>query len=77
GHEKIDAKSQKELKSHIKQASTLILDKIKKIGFDRVIGTSGTIRALAEACLIKADNPAPEVVNAETIPIKELIKLRD
>lgn len=32
---------------------------------------------MAEACLIKTDNPAPEIVNAETIPLKELIKLRD
>ncbi|MDO6438236.1 Ppx/GppA phosphatase family protein [Cyclobacterium sp. 1_MG-2023] len=77
GRDKIDPKSQKELKSHIKQASSLVLEKINKIGFDRVIGTSGTIRALAEACLIKAENPAPEIVNAETIPLKELIKLRD
>ena len=77
GQAKIDAKSQKELKSHIRQVSDMVLEKIKKIGFDRIIGTSGTIRALAEACLIKTDNPAPEIVNAETIPLKELIKLRD
>ncbi|EPR71131.1 Exopolyphosphatase [Cyclobacterium qasimii M12-11B] len=74
---KINGKTQKELKAHIKQAASAVVEKINQTGFDRVIGTSGTIRALAEACLIKADNLAPEIVNAETVKLKDLIKLRD
>jgi len=78
GHQtKIKGKAQKELKSHIKQAASTVVEKINQTGFDRVIGTSGTIRALAEACLIKADNAAPDIVNAETVQLKDLIKLRD
>ncbi|WP_339717088.1 Ppx/GppA phosphatase family protein [Cyclobacterium amurskyense] len=74
---KMDDKAQEELKAHIKQAASSVLAKINQTGFDRVIGTSGTIRALAEACLVKADNPAPEIVNAETVQLKSLVKLRD
>lgn len=77
GHQNnLDEKSQKDLKSQIIKAAKPVVDKINQIGFDRVVGTSGTIRALAEACLVKADNPAPESVNAETVQLKSLIKLR-
>ncbi|SHN29535.1 exopolyphosphatase / guanosine-5'-triphosphate,3'-diphosphate pyrophosphatase [Cyclobacterium lianum] len=78
GHQGIlTGEEQKSIQSHIRQAASKIMEKAMSIGFDRVVGTSGTIRSLAEACLEKKDNPSPESVNAEEVQLEDLIKLRD
>ncbi|MBD3626934.1 Ppx/GppA phosphatase family protein [Cyclobacterium sp.] len=78
GHQNaLNEEEQEALKSQIRQAATKIMEKALETGFDRVIGTSGTIRSLAEACLEKKDNPSPESVNAEEVQLADLIKLRD
>ncbi|MFC4874640.1 Ppx/GppA phosphatase family protein [Negadavirga shengliensis] len=78
GHEgALDKKSQDELVNHIRQTAEKNMTKAREAGFNRVIGTSGTIRTLAEACLSKTKNPSPEAVNAEVVSLKDLEKLRE
>lgn len=78
GHEgPLDKKTYDELRHHIRQTAEKIFEKAKKTGFNRVIGTSGTIRSLAEACLFKNKNPFPEAVNAEVVKVEDIEKLRD
>ncbi|MFO7823530.1 MAG: Ppx/GppA phosphatase family protein [Cyclobacterium sp.] len=78
GHQNpLNEKEQKALKSQIRKAASKTIEKALEIGFDKVVGTSGTIRSLAEACLEKKDNPSPESVNAEEVHLDDLIKLRD
>ncbi|SEJ41527.1 exopolyphosphatase / guanosine-5'-triphosphate,3'-diphosphate pyrophosphatase [Cyclobacterium xiamenense] len=69
--------AQQDLKRHIRKAASKLMDPIRETGFNRVIGTSGTIRSLAESCLEKTENPDPERVNAEEIRLEELVRLRD
>lgn len=78
GHQdKLDKKEKEALIIHIKQTANKIIQKAMGVGFTKVIGTSGTIRSLAEACLEKTDNPSPESVNAEVVQLEALIKLKD
>lgn len=78
GHQDpLSMKEEKALKNHIQQAASKIMGKALDAGFEKVVGTSGTIRSLAEACLEKSQNPSPESVNAEEIHLNDLIKLRD
>lgn len=69
--------AQQDLQGHIRQAASKLMETVRETGFDRVIGTSGTIRSLAEACLEKTENPDPERVNAEEIHLDDLIQLRN
>lgn len=63
---------QEELKHHIKDKSYKILSKANGIGFNRIIGTSGTIRALGEACLLAQDKTIINSINAEVVDLKSL-----
>ncbi|MEM7648137.1 MAG: hypothetical protein AAF283_03105 [Cyanobacteria bacterium P01_A01_bin.70] len=49
GQGPISSESRHVLEAHIQFAAQKTLDRIREIGFDRVIGTSGTIRTLGEA----------------------------
>ncbi|MEX2512428.1 MAG: Ppx/GppA phosphatase family protein [Cyclobacteriaceae bacterium] len=78
GHQNIlNPQERKELIHHIRQTAEKIIQKVLEVGFTKVVGTSGTIRSLAEACLEKTDNPSPGSVNAEVVKVKDLEKLRD
>ena len=63
------------LEAHIRFVSKQIEAKIHEIGFDRVIGTSGTIRTMGEAAHIAAGGESLKSVNAEVVPLKEIDKL--
>ncbi|MGF1458052.1 MAG: Ppx/GppA phosphatase family protein [Leptolyngbyaceae cyanobacterium] len=63
------------VESHIQFLAQKTIDKLRDIGFDRVVGTSGTIRTLGEAALLRADQDAPRSLNAEVVPLKDLSAL--
>lgn len=63
------------LEAHIRFVATAIFDKIHNIGFDRVIGTSGTIRTMGEAAHIAAGGESLHSVNAQVVQLEDIGKL--
>ncbi|MGD1855086.1 MAG: Ppx/GppA phosphatase family protein [Leptolyngbyaceae cyanobacterium] len=59
------------LEAHIQFIAQETLDQIQSLGFDRVIGTSGTIRTLGEAACLKDDHPLRSV-NAEVVQLEQI-----
>jgi exopolyphosphatase / guanosine-5'-triphosphate,3'-diphosphate pyrophosphatase len=78
GHQKpLSHEEISDLKSHVRKTAEKVMGGAREKGFDFVIGTSGTIRSLGEACLVKQGNPSPESVNAECVSLSALEKLAE
>ena len=60
------------LESHIRVLAKDAIAQAKKIGFTRVIGTSGTNRTLGEAAYIARHNTELQSVNAEVVELEDL-----
>lgn len=60
------------LESHIQFLAQKTIDHIQDLGFDRVIGTSGSIRTLGEAAHLKAGGESLQSVNAEVVQLKHI-----
>ncbi|MGB5974204.1 MAG: Ppx/GppA phosphatase family protein [Nodosilinea sp.] len=60
------------LEAHIQFVAQQTIDQIKDTGFDRVIGTSGTIRTLGEAAYLESGGESLQSVNAETVRLKDI-----
>ncbi|MGC1524609.1 MAG: Ppx/GppA phosphatase family protein [Phormidesmis sp.] len=73
----IGAETRGVLESHINFLARDAIAQAKQIGFNRVIGTSGTIRTLGEAAYIDTHNTSLQSVNAEVVQLKELSPLVD
>ena len=71
----IGAEARGVLESHINFLAQDAIAHAKQIGFNRVIGTSGTIRTLGEAAYIDTHNTSLQSVNAEVVQLKELSSL--
>ena len=71
----VSAEGKGVLEAHIRFVSKQVKSKIHEIGFDRVIGTSGTIRTLGEAAHIAAGGESLQSVNAEVVRLKDIGKL--
>lgn len=65
------------LESHIEFLAKDAISQASEQGFDRIIGTSGTIRTLGEAAYTEANNTSLHSVNAEVVQLKTLEKLTD
>jgi len=63
------------LEAHIQALAQQTIDQIRVIGFDRVIGTSGSIRTLGEAANLLAGGDSWQSVNAETVQLKDIERL--
>jgi len=63
------------LEAHIRFVAQTAFEQINKIGFKRVVGTSGTIRTMGEAAHLAAGGESWQSVNSEIIQLKELGKL--
>lgn len=63
------------LESHIEFVAQQAINQIREVGFDRVIGTSGTIRSLGEAAYLEAGGDDLQSVNAETVRLKDIKQL--
>lgn len=60
------------LEAHIRFIAQKFLEKAHDIGFDRVIGTSGTIRTLGEAALLATEGKSLRSVNAEVVQLGDI-----
>ena len=65
------------LEAHIRFVGQKIFEQINEIGFDRVIGTSGTIRTMGEAALIAAGGESLHSVNSEVVALKDIASLSE
>jgi exopolyphosphatase/guanosine-5'-triphosphate,3'-diphosphate pyrophosphatase len=63
------------LEAHIRFVAQQTMEQAKALGFDRVIGTSGTIRALGEAAHLMAGGDSLQSVNAEVVPLEAIAHL--
>ncbi|MFD2203067.1 Ppx/GppA phosphatase family protein [Shivajiella indica] len=75
--EPLNQEQRNELKNHVREIASSVLENAKRVGFDRVVGTSGTIRALGEATLLLMGRELGNTVNAEVIKVKDLEKVVD
>lgn len=73
--EPLTAEQQEELRAHVRELASAIMEGAKKVGFTRVVGTSGTIRNLGEATLQFQGKEIGNSVNAEVIRSKDLEKV--
>lgn len=71
----LSKEQQEELKQHIQEKAYKVMSKASTVGFSRIIGTSGTIRALGEACMISQGKIIINSINAEVLEKKYLEKL--
>ena len=63
------------LEAHIRFVAENIFEKLHNIGFDRVIGTSGTIRTMGEAAHIDSGGESLRSVNAQVVRLEDIAKL--
>lgn len=64
-----------EIREYIKGEWSPILNQIKEIGFQKVVGTSGTILSLATMSLIAKNKNVPEILNGYTISSKDILSI--
>ncbi|WP_194974020.1 Ppx/GppA phosphatase family protein [Aquiflexum lacus] len=67
--------TREELKSHIRGIAEKVFVDAKGVGFTKVVGTSGTIRAIGEAILLMNGKDILNSVNAETVKVKDIEKI--
>lgn len=60
------------LEAHIQFVVQQTLDQVQEIGFNRIVGTSGTIRTLGEAAHLRANGESLRSVNAEVVQLKHI-----
>lgn len=75
GKDLLDKSEVQHLDEQITLAARDIMKSAVKAGFDKVIGTSGTIRALGEAAHLAENGASLSTVNAETVSLKGLKKI--
>lgn len=63
------------LEAHIRFVAEQTFTQIHDIGFEQVVGTSGTIRTMGEAAHIAAGGKSLQSVNAEVVQLKDIDKL--
>lgn len=71
----LDADGRGALESYIRYQAVHQLEAARNLGFDRVIGTSGTIRTLGEAAHLAADGKPLQSVNAEVVKLSDIDQL--
>jgi exopolyphosphatase/guanosine-5'-triphosphate,3'-diphosphate pyrophosphatase len=52
-----------------------ILNQIKDIGFNKVVGTSGTIVSLSTMALLRNKQAIPDLLNGYTLPAKDILEV--
>jgi exopolyphosphatase/guanosine-5'-triphosphate,3'-diphosphate pyrophosphatase len=72
----LSAHDERRLVKYLNREMGAYLDQIAKAGFDRVIGTSGTILSLGALALTEEEGAPPEDLRNERVPAKALHRLR-
>lgn len=62
---------------YIKGEWTPVMKKIREVGFDVAVGTSGTIQTLGKMTLALKNEPIPDVLNGLIIPTSEMLEVID
>lgn len=65
------------LEAHIEFVAQATLERAHQLGFDQVIGTSGTIRSLGEAVREEVEGESLNSVNAEVVELKAIEQLTE
>jgi exopolyphosphatase / guanosine-5'-triphosphate,3'-diphosphate pyrophosphatase len=73
----LNKSKQASLRKHIREVAHKTMEEARKVGFSKVIGTSGTIRAMGEAALEMKDVNIVNSINAEVVDIKDLEKIAE
>jgi exopolyphosphatase/guanosine-5'-triphosphate,3'-diphosphate pyrophosphatase len=73
----LSKEKQEELKQYVRGIAEKVITDAKVVGFSKVIGTSGTIRAIGEAVLLMNGKDILNTVNAETVKVKDIEKIVD
>ena len=71
----VGAEGQSVLEAHIRFIAEPAIEQVRKFGFKRVIGTSGTIRTIGEAAYIAAGGKPLQSVNAEVVRLENVSEL--
>ena len=72
----LSAHDERRLVKYLNREMGTYLEQIAKTGFDRVIGTSGTILSLGSLALTEEEGAPPEDLRNERVPAKALHRLR-
>jgi exopolyphosphatase/guanosine-5'-triphosphate,3'-diphosphate pyrophosphatase len=72
----LSAHDERRLVKYLNREMGTYLEQIAKTGFDRVIGTSGTILSLGALALTEEEGAPPEDLRNERVPAKALHRLR-
>ena len=64
-----------ELQGYVHGAAAEVMSQAHKLGFDRVVGTSGTIRTLGEAAHLSVNGAAFRSLNAQTVRRRDIREL--
>jgi exopolyphosphatase / guanosine-5'-triphosphate,3'-diphosphate pyrophosphatase len=71
----LSSKRIRELRGYVRGVASEVLPAATRLGFAKVIGTSGTIRALGEATHLAAGNPPWRSLNAQVVAVTALAEL--
>lgn len=71
----LTSKNLQRLRGYVQGATLEAIQRARDVGFQRVIGTSGTIRTLGEAANLAAGNAPWRTANAQTVMRKDLRNL--
>ena len=72
----LEPRDERKLVRHIQNESSKYLDQIARAGFDRVIGTSGTILSLGSVAAASDGRPAGGSLRNRRIPAKQIRRVR-
>ncbi len=73
----VGAEARGVLEAHIRFLAQDALGEARKMGFKRVIGTSGTIRTMGESAHLAGGGPSLRSVNAEIVQRSDIAKVTD
>ncbi len=77
GDQPLGKRRLRQLTEHVRRLVEPALTHAKGVGFQRVVGTSGTIRALGDAAHRASGKPPWRSINAERVEVNELGRLTD
>jgi exopolyphosphatase/guanosine-5'-triphosphate,3'-diphosphate pyrophosphatase len=72
----LSARDERRLVKHLNRTMSGYLAQIEKAGFDRIIGTSGTILSLGALALVEDDGGVPEELRNQRVSARSLRRVR-
>jgi exopolyphosphatase/guanosine-5'-triphosphate,3'-diphosphate pyrophosphatase len=72
----LSAKDEAKLVRHVKQSLDGKIEELREAGFDKLVGTSGTILALGALALAGEGEDAPETLHHVTVPASKIHAIR-